>query len=80
MNLDYATPYFNMSVAACHVAGRRGGRAGGRTRRLRLAARAVVVQPDVTGPVETTREAIEKLDRQFPWLRGAERRTSRPPA
>ena len=76
-------PLFNKTIEQLRQIGARGGRAHGRNWRVRQRAvqEAAANQP-VTEPlvhaVETTAQAIAALDAQFPWLRHAERRTSRP--
>jgi hypothetical protein len=77
MTLDHDRPYFNQSIAACRRAGGIGGRRSARNRRLRRADWAPATKPTVEALLETAAEAIALLDAQFPWLRGAERRTSR---
>ena len=72
MNLDHDRPYFNMTIAACRRAGAIGGGRSGRSRRLRQA----IPCREIELHVETTAEAIALLDRQFPWLRDAERRAA----
>jgi len=70
---------FNQTPDSLRRIGARGGRACARNRRLRSRA----PQPDRAGQlppeplVETTAQAIAKLDAQFPWLGQAERRTNR---
>jgi len=61
--------------------GARGGKAFGRNQRLRRAllpppTPATVALPAV--PRRTNAEAVAALDTCFPWLRGAERRPTRP--
>jgi len=70
--------YFNMTFDACRRAGRVGGRRSARNRRLRKASQELMVQSIMEPYRETAHEAIVLLDQQFPWLRGAERRTRRP--
>jgi len=72
------TILFQLTIEECRVAGRKGGLRAGHSRRLRQASQPPVLlasEPES----ETAREAIEKLDAQFPWLRGVERRRSRRP-
>jgi hypothetical protein len=79
MNIDHNAPYFNMIITACRAAGARGGHVSARNLRLRK-TRPSVTEASVPAPVlETAAEAIAVLDRQFPWLIGAEksRRTER---
>jgi hypothetical protein len=72
------SPYFNMTISACHRAGARGGRA--HFWNLRLLRSQAAPASERPAPAEkTAAEAIATLDRQFPWLRGAEIRTT-PPA
>ena len=77
MNLERGSILFNRTIDQCRSLGRRGGRARARNLRLHVpdvttAAHAINEPPD-----ETINEANRLLDVQFPWLRGAERRTSR---
>jgi hypothetical protein len=74
-------PYilFNKSPEQLRCLGARGGRAYGRNQRIR---RALLPTPPLTlppfaAPQETAAKAIQLLDTQFPWLRGAERQPSR---
>ena len=72
------TPYlFNQTLEQLRQIGARGGRASGRNRRARLRAVAALQAPLLPPPVhtETAAEAIAALDAQFPWLRGAEKRS-----
>jgi len=78
MNLDYRKPYFNMTVAACRVAGSRGGRRSAGNRLFRRNNLAPVAQK-AEWQLETTAEAIARIDTLFPWLRGAEVRSARRP-
>lgn len=75
MNLSYDRPYFNLSVAACRRAGASGGRRSTQNRRLCQKSQARPAISEI--PMETAAEAIARLDAQFPWLRGAERRRAR---
>ena len=70
---------FNKSYEDMRAVGRRGGRARARNLRLRKAAPAPVAQIIAEFHIETAAEAIQVLDRQFPWLRGVERRSTRRP-
>jgi len=78
MNIDQTTPYFNMSIDACRLAGAIGGRRSARNRRLRKAGHAPVSaeirEPD-SG--ETMAQATARIDALCPWLRGVEIRTRR---
>ena len=68
---------FNQSIESLRRVGRLGGKATARNRRARQKAMCGVPAPSlppITTPVETTAEAIAKLDAKFPWLRNAERR------
>ncbi len=70
VNFDYTKPYFNMTIAACRAAGRRGGRRAAMNRR-QLAQSAF---PAATSPEphrETAHEASTLLDQRFPHLRSA---------
>lgn len=64
---------FNKTIDQCRIIGARGGRA--HTRNLRMRKMHSPAQPaEVPGPrLETAAEAIALLDRQFPWLIGAEK-------
>ena len=73
MNIDHDRPYFNMSIADCRRAGATGGRRSAWNRRLRQMVQPHTSQETAEVHLETAREAIELLDRQFPWLRDAER-------
>ena len=77
MTLDHDRPYFNLSIDACRRAGAVGGRRSARNRKLRQTGQLHVARENVEAHLETAAEAIALLDRQFPWLRGAEYRTSR---
>lgn len=77
MTLDHDRPYFNQSIAACRRAGGIGGHHSARNRRLRQTGQLRVTRENVEVRPKTGAEAIALLDAQFPWLRGAERRTSR---
>jgi hypothetical protein len=72
------SPYFNMTLDACRRAGRVGGCRSARNRRLRKVNLLPV--PDVNSsepPIETARQAIERIDALCPWLVGCERRAAR---
>jgi hypothetical protein len=72
-------PYilFNKSPEQLRQLGARGGRTQGRNRRLhRLLQVSAPPAPPIEPDWETAAEAIAALDAQFPWLRGAEKRTS----
>ena len=69
---------FNKTLEQARRLGARGGRAYACNQRAR---RARMPQPLPTVPLrlaprETTAQAIAVLDAQFPWLRGAGKRTS----
>jgi len=79
-------PYilFNQSPEQLRRIGARGGRAYGRNQRARRHAAEQTAAPAVPSPapsleMETVAQAIAALDAQFPWLRGAEKRSSRTP-
>ena len=79
---DYSDILFNKSPLQLRLLGARGGKAFGRNQRLR---RALLPTPPPATPVSlpavprhTTAEAVAALDARFPWLRGAEKRTTRP--
>ena len=78
MNLEYSTPYFNMTVDRCRTTGRRGGRAQGRNLHLRK-ARSVPAREPIRPHQETAAEAIASIDALCPWLRGIEFRGTRRP-
>jgi hypothetical protein len=65
---------FNKRLEDLRRIGARGGKANGRNQRAR---RVLLTPRPPTQPVEeeTAAEAIALLDAQFPWLRGAEKRT-----
>ena len=71
---------FNQTLDSLRRVGARGSRARARNWRLRqrtappAAARLLPPEP----PLETTAQAIARLDAQFPWLCQAERRKARP--
>jgi hypothetical protein len=76
-------PYilFNKTPDQLRRIGARGGKAHGRNQRGRRAVlgHRQTVEP-TPPPRETAGEAITRLDEQFPWLRGAEKRVrSTPP-
>jgi hypothetical protein len=78
---DYSHILFNKSPLQLRLLGARGGKAFGRNERLRRALLptpppATVSLPAV--PRHTVAEAVAALDARFPWLRGAERRSTRP--
>lgn len=63
---------FNKTIDQCRRIGARGGRA--RARNLRLRRMAALTTASAPAPVlETAADAIALLDRQFPWLIGAEK-------
>jgi len=72
-------PYilFHQSPADLRRLGARGGKAHGRNQRARRALLPPPVPPRPV-PQETSAEAIARLDEQFPWLRGAEKRRTPP--
>jgi hypothetical protein len=77
---DYSHILFNKTPLQLRLLGARGGKTFGRNQRLR---RALLPPPPATAalpalPRHTTAEAIAALDARFPWLRGAERRPTRP--
>ncbi len=64
---------FNKTIDQCRKIGARGGRAHARNvrmRQLRTGPKPAEVLPP---PLETAAEAIAILNRQFPWLIGAEK-------
>lgn len=70
---------FNKTIDQCRKIGARGGRTRARNLRQRRLAAAATAASIPAPAVETAAEAIALLDRQFPWLIGAEkpRRTER---
>jgi len=69
---------FNKSLEQARRLGARGGKAHAcnqRARRARMPA-PLPILPLLLPPRETTAQAIAVLDAQFPWLRGAEKRSS----
>jgi hypothetical protein len=81
MNIDYAKPYFNMTITDCRAAGARGGRQSGRSRRSRALARAAATVASRPEPeLETAHQASMLLDERFPHLRNAWPRSVRRPA
>jgi hypothetical protein len=72
-----AYPYilFNQTPEQLRRIGARGGRAHGRNHRARRALLPLAARP-VPVTEETAAEAIVRLDEQFPWLRGAEKRSA----
>ncbi len=72
MNIDYTKPYFNLTIAACRLAGAHGGRRSGPTRRSRaLAHAAATVASRPERELETAHQASMLLDERFPHLRNA---------
>jgi hypothetical protein len=73
-------PYiFNKTLEQLRLVGARGGRAFGRNERARRAlmpASSEAATPRLPAR-QTTADAIASLDRQFSWLRNAEKRHSR---
>ena len=70
---------FNQSLDDLRRIGARGGRAYGRNCRARRRAAQTSLAPTsllVVLPKETTAQAIATLDKQFPWLRSVERRST----
>lgn len=70
---------FNKTIDQCRRIGARGGRARAHNLRMRKAQIASKTPRVPANRPETAAEAIALLDRQFPWLIGAERscRTAR---
>lgn len=77
MNLEYGTPYFNMTPDRCRTTGRRGGRARARNLHLRKDRSGAPAQEPICPHEETAAEAIARIDALCPWLRGIEFRTAR---
>ena len=75
---DHSYILFNKSPDQLRRRGARGGRAHARNRRARL--RRLPESPEADSlqatPRETTAQAIELLEAQFPWLRDAVRRVA----
>lgn len=64
---------FNKTIAQCRIIGARDGRAWARNLRLRKARPAAPAASVPASAFETAAEAVAVLDRQFPWLVGAEK-------
>lgn len=64
---------FNKTIDQCRIIGVRGGRARARNLRMRKLQAAPKTAPVPLSRLETAAEAIAILDRQFPWLIGAEK-------
>jgi hypothetical protein len=64
---------FNKTIDQCRMIGLRGGRARAWNRRIRRLQAAPITAEVLAPRVETAAEAIALLDRQFPWLIGAEK-------
>ena len=78
--MEYIPILFNQSLDDLRRIGARGGRAYARNCRARGRAALNTPLPTptaVVAPEESTAQAIAALDEQFPWLRGAERRSAR---
>ncbi|MGA2580050.1 MAG: hypothetical protein ABSH24_28970 [Bryobacteraceae bacterium] len=74
---------FNKSIEDLRRIGAMGGRAHARNCRARRQADQQInpiLLPVLPVPLETTAQAIAKLDARYPWLKGAERRTVAFPA
>src|ERR1019366_5300569 len=76
---------FNKSPLQLRLIGARGGRAYGRNQRARRARLALMPVPPpavalCAAPGPTAAEAVALLDKQFPWLRAAEKRAGCEPA
>jgi hypothetical protein len=76
MNFNFGVPYHHKTIEQCRAIGARGGRRSAMNRRQRHLAPPSVPSRPAPDP-ETVHEASMLLDRQFPWLRGAERQTPR---
>ena len=71
-------PYilFNKTPEQLRRLGARGGRTYARNQRVRARVlNSSQTRPMHVPPGETVAEAIKRLDAQFPWLRGSEKRT-----
>ncbi len=78
MNLEYGEPFHKKTIDQCRAIGCRGGLRSSKNRRLRRLAETPVATAMAPEPErETAHAASMRLDRQFPWLRGAERRTTK---
>ena len=78
MTIDHTKPYFNLTIAACRIAGAIGGRSAARNRRLRRLAEPCVLAARHPEPeVETAHQASMLLDERFPHLRNAWNRSAR---
>jgi hypothetical protein len=78
---DYSHILFNKTPLQLRLLGARGGKAFGRNQRLRRALLPPPTPATVSLPAlprQTTAEATVALYARFPWLRGAERRPTRP--
>ena len=70
---------FNKTLEEARRLGARGGKAHGRNnraRRARMLPTSAPSDPPPALPLETTAAAISRLDAQFYWLRGAEKRVA----
>lgn len=64
---------FNKTIDQCRIIGALGGRARVRNLRMRRLQTAPWRAQIPVPRIETAAEAIARLDRQFPWLIGAEK-------
>ena len=64
---------FNKTIDQCRIIGARGGRARIRNLRLRMLKPTPKSAEAPMPRLETAAEAVALLDRQFPWLIGAEK-------
>ena len=64
---------FNKTIDQCRKIGARGGRARACNLRMRTSKSTTKVPATMVPRLETAAEAIAVLDRQFPWLIGAEK-------
>jgi len=64
---------FNKTIDQCRIIGARGGRARAWNLRMRPSKPSTEPPVIVAPRLETAAEAIALLDRQFPWLIGAEK-------
>ena len=75
---NYSYILFNKTPEQLRRLGARGGKAHGRNQRARRRLAPPSPRSDTPrAPQETAAAAIARLDAQFPWLRGAEKRVSR---
>lgn len=64
---------FNKTIDECRIMGGRGGRVRARNLRLRKSREAPRPAEIPVVTIETTAQAIARLEHQFPWLMDAEK-------